>query len=136
MGIEPEEFFKAFSVKTRLNLIELLKKKSPIGAKDIALELGISTAAASQHLKVLRHIGLVTSKRDGFYIPYSLDENALDHCSSLLDKICSCGCSGKDKVFKNFKEKYKGFSLEELKNLKIRMEIKLKMIDDLIDNME
>jgi DNA-binding transcriptional ArsR family regulator len=84
------ELFKALGVETRLNILELMKKKGSIGAKEIAGELGITVAAASQHLKILKHIGLVTSKREGYWIPYSLDEDALEHCSMMINSVCSC----------------------------------------------
>ena len=87
---EAAELFKALGVETRLKMLELLKEKGSVGAKEIAGKLGITVAAASQHLKILKHIGLVTSKREGYWIPYSLDEEALEHCSMMMNSVCSC----------------------------------------------
>jgi DNA-binding transcriptional ArsR family regulator len=60
----------------------------------IAEELGITPAAVSQHLSVLRHAGLVTAERRGYRVPYSVDPGGLDVCCGHLVDVCSCGCGG------------------------------------------
>ena len=97
MNIEPIEMFKALAVETRVKIIELLKSEGPLGAKKIAELVGITPAAASQHLKILRQVGFVRSERNGYWIPYSIDENALENCRDVLTEICTCGCKGTDK---------------------------------------
>ena len=62
MNIEPSEIFKVLSVETRVKIIELLKAQGPLGAKDIGATIGITTAAVSQHLKILKQAGLVRSE--------------------------------------------------------------------------
>ena len=74
------DLFKALSVETRLRIIELLKSKGPLGAKKIAELIGVTPSAVSQHLRTLRHVGLVRSERKGYWIPYELDEQALESC--------------------------------------------------------
>jgi len=87
--MNPAELFKVLGVETRLKILELMKQRGSIGAKEIAGKLGITVAAASQHLKALKHIGLVNSRREGYWIPYSLDEKALEHCSMMMTSVCS-----------------------------------------------
>ena len=82
------------SVETRLKIIELLKTKGPIGVNKMAGILGITPAAVSQHLKVLRHAGFVRHERKGYWIPYSIDGEALENCRHILDDVCSCECGG------------------------------------------
>ncbi len=94
MSIEPSEIFKVLSVETRVKIIELLKTRGPLGAKDISTEIGITPAAVSQHLKILKQAGLVRSERKGYWIPYSIDEKAMENCRQLLNEVCTCGCSG------------------------------------------
>lgn len=100
MKLEPSEMFKVLGVETRVKIIELLKSKGPLGVKNIAKVLGITPAAVSQHLKVLRQAGLVRNKRKGYWIPYSIDERALENCRCVLNRVCTCGC----KVAGRFKE--------------------------------
>ena len=93
MRAGPAEIFKVLGVDTRVRIIELLKSKGPLGTKRIASILRITPAAVSQHLKVLRHAHLVTNERDGYWIPYSINEEALEKCRCTLEAVCSCGCT-------------------------------------------
>ncbi len=94
MNVDSSELFKALAVETRVKIIDLLKSNGPLGAKNIAELIGISTAAVSQHLKILKQAGLVRSERKGYWIPYSIDEEALEKCGQQLNEICTCGCKG------------------------------------------
>ena len=112
MKIEPSEIFKALSVETRVKIIELLKGQGPLGAKDIAITIGITTAAVSQHLKILKQAGFVRSERKGYWIPYSIDEKAMENCRQILNEVCTCGCQGTGKFRESELERS---SLEALK---------------------
>ena len=94
MSMEAADIFKVLGVETRVKIIELLKARGTAGAKEISLELGITAAAVSQHLKILKHAGLVRSERQGYWIPYAIDAQALENCRELLIEVCSCGCRG------------------------------------------
>lgn len=94
MKLEPSEILKVLAVETRINIIELLKSKGSLGSKNIADILGITPAAVSQHLKILRQAGLVRNERKGYWIPYSLDKEALEKCLIVLEEVCTCGCRG------------------------------------------
>jgi DNA-binding transcriptional ArsR family regulator len=113
--------FKALAVETRVKIIDLLKSEGPLGAKKIAELVGITPAAVSQHLKILKQAGFVRSERNGYWIPYSIDE------------ICTCGCQGNGK----FREKeISGSSLESLKKYKQEIETELKTVRDRIKELE
>ena len=133
---ETAEIFKALGVATRLKILELLKAKGSIGAKEIAGKLGITVAAASQHLKILKHIGLVTSKREGYFIPYSIDESALEHCSMMMNSICSCPhhppFHGRGETDRNTLENK---SIDELELYREELEKKLLQVDRLLKKM-
>ena len=94
MKLEPSEMFKVLGVETRVKIINLLKSRGPLGAKRIAALLGITPAAVSQHLKILRQAGLVRNERKGYWIPYSINEEALEDCAHILSEVCTCGCGG------------------------------------------
>ena len=120
MKIEPSEMFKVLSVETRVRIIELLKGQGPLGAKDIAATIGITTAAVSQHLKILKQAGLVRSERKGYWIPYTIDEKAMENCRQILSEVCTCGCQGTGKFRESQPERSNRESLkkyeEELRN--------------------
>ena len=88
--MESSAFFKVLSVETRVKIIELLKERGSLGAVEIAAALGISTAAVSQHLKVLKTAGLVKGERRGYCIPYSIDPATMDTFKSKVSEVCTC----------------------------------------------
>ena len=94
MEREISEMFKALAVETRVKILELLKTQGPLGAKEIARLSGISPAAASQHLKILKQAGLVRSERQGYWIPYAVNPETLEKYRRLLSEVCTCGCQG------------------------------------------
>lgn len=95
--MEASEICKVLAAETRLKIIQLLKTKGPLGAKDIACFLGVTTAAISQHLKIMSQVGIVSSERKGFCIPYTINEDVLRQCRQLLSEVCLCGCSDSGK---------------------------------------
>ena len=133
MKIVPSEMFKVLAVETRVRIIDLLKSKGPLGAKNIAELVGVTPAAVSQHLKILRQSGLVRSERKGYWIPYSIDEEALENCRQILNEVCTCGCRGTGK----FKEKeLRGASLESLMKYKKELQNELRTVQERIKEIE
>ena len=129
MKLVPSEIFKVLAVETRVRIIDLLKSKGPLGVKNIAELVGITPAAVSQHLKILRQSGLVRSERKGYWIPYSIDEEALENCRQILNEVCTCGCRGTGK----FKEKeLRGASLESLMKYKKELQNELRTVRERI----
>ena len=121
----PTEMFKALAVETRVKIIDLLKSEGPLGAKKISELLGVTPAAVSQHLKILKQAGFVRSERNGYWIPYSLDEGALNACRKVLTEICTCGCQGTG----NFREnELSNSNLESLKKYKQEIEAELETV--------
>jgi len=133
MKLDPPEMFRVLGVETRIRIINLLKSKGPLGAKNIAELVGITPAAVSQHLKILRHAGLVRSERRGYWIPYSIDEKALESCRQVLNEVCTCGCLGTGK----FREKELSDSnLESLKRDEKELQNELGIIQERIKEIE
>ena len=130
---EASEIFKVLGVDTRIKIIELLKSSGPMGAKKISELLGITTAAVSQHLKVLKHARLVRSERKGYWIPYAIDEDTLENCRVSLNKICKCGC--KDTAGPGEEEPEEG-NLESLREYERELARELKLVRQRIEKME
>jgi len=84
----PSEVFRILGGRNRLAIIRLLRHHGPAGANRIAEILGITPAAASQHLKALRQAGLVVAERHGYHIPYSLNEETLSECCCEVNRAC------------------------------------------------
>jgi ArsR family transcriptional regulator len=72
------QLFKALSDPTRLKIVKLLNDSGgALCVNAITGMLDVSQSAVSQHLRVLRQLGLVSSVRYGFHVHYSLDRKAL-----------------------------------------------------------
>ncbi len=71
--------FKSLGDLTRLQIIYQLATDTSgtLGVSDLAERLGVSQPAISQHLKVLRAEGLVDSRREGFYIYYTINRERM-----------------------------------------------------------
>jgi len=71
----------------RQNIMSLLRKTKQTTVTDIYSKLRLEQSVASQHLAILRQAGLVSTKRDGREIYYSVNEDAVKHlletCASL-----------------------------------------------------
>jgi len=133
MKLEPSEIFKVLAVETRVKIIKILKYNGPLGSKNIAELVGVTSAAVSQHLKILRQAGLVRSERKGYWIPYSIDEEALENCRQLLNEVCTCGCRGTG----NFREiELSGSSLESLKKYEKELKNELRTVRERVKEIE
>ena len=74
------DFFKLFSDKTRVGILWALSL-SEMCVCDLSMLLKMKQPAISQHLKNLRQMRLVRTRREGKVIYYSLDD---DHISLVL----------------------------------------------------
>jgi DNA-binding transcriptional ArsR family regulator len=77
---ELARFFKALGDDTRLGLVSLLARQEPGRAMCVgrlARELGVTDSAVSQHLRVLKDLGLVHAERRGYRLHYFLDSERL-----------------------------------------------------------
>ena len=73
-------FYKALGDETRLGLVGLLARQERSRALCVgrlACELGVTASAVSQHLRVLKDLGLVRGERRGYRIHYYLDQERL-----------------------------------------------------------
>ena len=86
---EMAEWYKALGDPTRLRLIRLLashpEKSLCVGA--LARKLGITQPAVSQHLKVLRHVGLVSPNRDGYRVHYTINAEVLQDYKNKANEM-------------------------------------------------
>jgi len=69
--------FKALTDPTRRAILELLRD-GPRTAGDIAEQFHVTKPTISHHLDLLRQAELVTSRKQGLYITYSLSTTVLD----------------------------------------------------------
>lgn len=133
MEFEATEIIKVLALETRVKIIEILKSQGPMGSKEMAGLLGITPAAVSQHLKLLKQAGLVRRERRGYWIPYSLNEEALERCGQKIAEICTCGCESTGR----WREKeLQGAGLAKLRKNERELQNELKLIQEKIQQAE
>jgi len=83
------EVFKALSDPTRLRLIRLLASnmEEKLCVVDLAAKLGVSQPAISQHLKVLKNVNILYSKKERPKIYYFLNLVEFKKQKQLVDKM-------------------------------------------------
>lgn len=70
-------FFKALNDPTRRVILELLKERD-LPAGEIADKFNISKPSISHHLDLLRQANLVTSRKEGQFVYYSINLTVID----------------------------------------------------------
>ena len=88
INVDTADFFKCFSDRSRLDIINLLVSGESY-TELISDRLSLTPATVSFHLKKLEAAGIINSRREQFYIIYSLNKDMLDKKISdfaLLEK--------------------------------------------------
>ena len=86
---ELSEIFKALSDPTRLRLIRLLASnmEEKLCVVDLAAKLDISQPATSQHLKILKNVNILYSKKQRPKIYYYLNLGEFHRPKKLVDTM-------------------------------------------------
>ena len=77
------EGLRALGDDTRLRVLALIAER-PRSTQELAPLLGLSEAAVSKHLRILAEAGVLSAKRDGYYVLYSLERERLAALSSTV----------------------------------------------------
>jgi DNA-binding transcriptional ArsR family regulator len=80
------ELLEAFSHPTRQGIIDLLRK-SPSTVGDLASRLPVTRPAVSQHLQVLKTLGLVQEERRGTRHYFRLDPKSLAELRAHVESV-------------------------------------------------
>ena len=84
------DMLSALGTESRLRIAQLLLTAHPDGmvAGEIQAELGISASNLSHHLEKLKHEGVITVKREGSFLRYTVDTGALQDLLTFLFAEC------------------------------------------------
>ena len=80
------ERMKALGDPNRFRIVMMLLHR-PLCVCELLRVLDIAGGTLSNHLKLLKHAGLITQKRDGKWIIYSIDEEARELISLIAQHI-------------------------------------------------
>jgi len=92
---------KALSTPARLEILELLAQAER-SVDALARLTGLTVANTSQHLQLLRQVGLVTSRREGQFIFYRLAGDEVVTLISSLGRVGETYIAEVDKLLQTF----------------------------------
>lgn len=75
------KIFKALADDTRAKIVYALALEHELCVCDVANIIGSTIAATSHHLRLLKNMGLASSRKEGKLVFYSLDD---EHVKSLI----------------------------------------------------
>ena len=82
--------FHALADETRLQIIDCLLESEQCVC-DLTDFLHIGQSRLSFHLKILKDAGILKDRREGRWIYYALEEDALQELSAVLTACCAEG---------------------------------------------
>ncbi len=81
------ELLDALCDPTRVKIVQALSGDNTLAAGDLAHVIGRSRSATSQHLKVLRDIGVVSASRDGNVVRYNPQSGGMTYHATGLGSL-------------------------------------------------
>jgi ArsR family transcriptional regulator len=81
------EMFRALADPVRLELLARIAARGPLCVCHLQDDLPYSQSRISKHLGTLRRAGLVTTRREGTWIYYSVEEEALAIAREFIDQL-------------------------------------------------
>jgi ArsR family transcriptional regulator len=81
------EMFRALADPIRLELLAQIAARGPLCVCHLQGDLQYSQSRISKHLGTLRRAGLVTTRREGTWIYYSVEEEALAIARDFIDQL-------------------------------------------------
>ena len=74
------------SVEARIRIVRVLKRRA-LCVTELTSQLGITQAATSQHLRVLKDAGIVKFEKRGFHVYYHLDVQNIDRIHKATSEV-------------------------------------------------
>ncbi|RMF31146.1 MAG: transcriptional regulator [Bacteroidetes bacterium] len=74
------EILRALTHPLRMKILEFIDANGTINVNRIYNTLNLEQSITSQHLRILRLAGLVTTQREGKFIHYSINYDKLKQC--------------------------------------------------------
>ena len=81
------EAFRALADPVRLELLAHIAAKGPLCVCHLEEALAYRQSRVSKHLAILRRAGLVSSRREGTWVYYSVNEDGLEVARDFLDQV-------------------------------------------------
>ncbi len=73
--------------KLRQQLLKIIHEEQKITVTEIYVRLRLEQSVASQHLAILRRTGLVTTKREGKFIYYTINQKRITSIETFVKNL-------------------------------------------------
>ncbi|MBN1849968.1 MAG: winged helix-turn-helix transcriptional regulator [Deltaproteobacteria bacterium] len=82
------DLFKALGDTTRLRIIRILaSNEKSLCVADLAQMIGMTPSAISQHIKILKNIGILEPNRQGFHVYYTVNNDTISDYRLKVDEL-------------------------------------------------
>jgi ArsR family transcriptional regulator len=85
--VELAAFAKALSHPIRMRIVRMLARKEARMCSHIVDELPLAQSTVSEHLRILRNVGLVKANESGVRVSYCIVPSALNRLKALIGDL-------------------------------------------------
>ena len=87
--------FKAFCDENRIKILQLLQSGEKCACK-LLEEMNITQPTLSHHMKILCDSGVVTARREGKWMHYSISAEGAEYAGKCLKALTKVTCTAKE----------------------------------------
>ena len=80
---------RSLNHKLRQQIIKIIHESEKLAVTEIYVKLRLEQSVASQHLAILRKSGIVTTKREGKFIYYTINKKRVEAINEFVNKLVS-----------------------------------------------
>ena len=78
---------RALNHKLRQQIVKMLDEKPKITVTEIHQQLKLEQSVASQHLAILRRVGIVKTQREGKFVYYNLNYDRIEQIQNVVQLL-------------------------------------------------
>jgi len=78
---------RSLNHKLRQQIIKTIDDNEKLAVTEIYIKLRLEQSVASQHLAILRKAGIVSTKREGKFIYYTINKKRVEAIDEFIDKL-------------------------------------------------
>lgn len=78
---------RSLNHKLRQQIIKTINESQKLTVTQLYVKLRLEQSVASQHLAILRKVGIVSTERDGKFIYYSINKSRITSINEFVNKL-------------------------------------------------
>jgi len=78
---------RSLNHKLRQQILKIIYESEKLAVTEIYVKLRLEQSVASQHLAILRKAGIVTTKREGKFIYYTINKQRIEAINEFVTKL-------------------------------------------------